>query len=63
MATFIQLPKGELLNLTLVQQVRYLPDSLEISFKISGKEELERYADLTAYNAAKSIIDSQIITS
>lgn len=63
MASFIQTPKGDLLNLELVQQVRYLPDSLEISFKIDGKEELERYVDMTAYNNAKTLIDSQIITS
>lgn len=61
MAQFVN-GKDCLINLDLVQQVKYDLANLRITFMIADRSENEQYATIEDYNAAKAIIDSLIVT-
>lgn len=61
MANFVQ-GKDCLINLDLVQQVKYDLVNLRITFMINdSRGEMEQYATIEDYNAVKAKIDSLIV--
>jgi len=60
MAQFVN-GKDCLINLDLVQQVKYDPANLRITFMIADRSECEQYASQQTYDDTKALIDSLII--
>jgi hypothetical protein len=62
MANFVNAPKNTLINLDLVQQIKFDAENFIITYMIADRQEREEYVTQEFYNAAVAQIDTLIIS-